>query len=153
MSFDTGAEVAVLSLHRKRGVVESVVRPGLYRVQVNGVRLTVREGDLEAVASKKRRNRPRPTPNASAPSPTAPAADAAGLRVLDLHGLTVDEARNRVAAHVSQAIIAGLDSVEIVHGIGTGALRRAVTADLRKLSVVTNVRPHPTNPGALVVSF
>jgi DNA mismatch repair protein MutS2 len=69
---------------------------------------------------------------------------------LDLHGLTVDEARNRVAAYISRAILAGLDQVEIIHGIGTGRLKKAITADLKSISAVRRVTPHPGNPGVLI---
>jgi DNA mismatch repair protein MutS2 len=150
--FAPGAAVAVLSLGRKRGIVEGLIRKGLYRVQVESLSLSVRERDLEAVAPRRRRASPQSPSSDGEPAAKAD-ADVGGLRVLDLHGLSVEEARNRVAAHVSRAIVAGLDSLEIVHGIGTGALRRAVTADLRALSVVKQVRRHPSNPGAIIVQF
>jgi dsDNA-specific endonuclease/ATPase MutS2 len=41
--------------------------------------------------------------------------------------------------------------VEIIHGIGSGRLKNAVTRDLGALSVVRAVKPHPTNPGITVV--
>jgi hypothetical protein len=44
---------------------------------------------------------------------------------IDLHGARADEAISRVDKFIDQAIAAGLDSVRIVHGQGSGALRRA----------------------------
>jgi DNA mismatch repair protein MutS2 len=70
---------------------------------------------------------------------------------LDLHGLTVDEARNRVAGYISRAILAGHERVEIVHGIGSGRLREMVAKDLASIAVVRAVKPHPSNPGVTLV--
>lgn len=155
MPLEQGTEVAVLTLGRKRGQIVGVIRAGVYRVRVETLILTCREEDLQPVEPRKRR---RPAPAPAAPPPGAPAGeeespDAGALRTLDLHGLSVDEARNRVAGHISRAILAGLDRIEIIHGIGSGAIRRAVTTDLKRLSAVKHVRPHPTNPGVTIVQF
>ena len=69
---------------------------------------------------------------------------------IDLHGLTVEEARNRVAGYISRAILAGHARVEIIHGIGSGKLKTAVTKDLHSIAAVRAVKPHPTNPGVTV---
>ena len=149
MAFSAGTEVVVLSLNR-RGEVEACLRAGVYRVRVGGMVTTVREQDLRPAATKKARNRP----HGSDAQPSAAASQGPAERVhasLDLHGLTVDEARNRVVAYISRAILAGLDQVEIIHGIGTGRLKKAITADLKSISAVRRVAPHPGNPGVLVV--
>jgi DNA mismatch repair protein MutS2 len=150
MAFSAGTEVIVVSLNR-RGEIESCLRTGVYRVRVGGMTTTVREKDLREATIKKIRPAPRAAPESPAESHTHPAAGQGVRASLDLHGLTVDEARNRVAAYISRAILAGLDRVEIVHGIGTGRLKKAVTADLKKIGAVRRVTPHPTNPGALFV--
>ena len=59
-------------------------------------------------------------------------AAAARLTALDLHGERVEAALERLNAHLDDALLAGLDEVVIVHGIGTGALRRAVREALRE---------------------
>jgi DNA mismatch repair protein MutS2 len=148
MAFSTGTEVVVLSLNR-RGEIEACLRAGVYRVRVGGMVTTVREQDLRPAATKKARDRSR----ASGEQPGAAVSQDPPQRVhgsLDLHGLTVDEARNRVAAYISRAILAGLDQVEIIHGIGTGRLKKTITADLKSISAVRRVTPHPGNPGVLI---
>ena len=45
---------------------------------------------------------------------------------LDLRGVRVEEALDRVDEFLSDAVIANLSLVRIVHGVGTGALRNAV---------------------------
>ena len=45
---------------------------------------------------------------------------------LDLRGLRVDEALSRVDEALNDAALDGVDSVRLIHGKGTGALRRAI---------------------------
>ncbi|AGC67797.1 MutS2 protein MutS [Thermoclostridium stercorarium subsp. stercorarium DSM 8532] len=45
---------------------------------------------------------------------------------LDIRGLTTEEARERIDKYIDDAIIAGLHEVSIIHGKGTGALRKSV---------------------------
>ena len=54
------------------------------------------------------------------------------LASLDLHGMTVEEALGAVGLHLDAAIRAGLDRVEIIHGISGGRLRGAVRAFLAR---------------------
>jgi DNA mismatch repair protein MutS2 len=141
-----GAEVIVRSL-RKRGVVTAVLKAGVYRVQVGALSVTAREDELDAPppAKKKRRVEPQVTDGTG-----EGAVDRDVPASLDLHGLTVDEARNRVAGYISRAILAGHERVEIIHGIGGGKLKAAVTKDLTSIAAVRAVKPHPTNPGVTV---
>ena len=50
---------------------------------------------------------------------------------VDLRGLMVEEALERVDKFLDDAVLAGLPQVRIIHGKGTGALRKAVTEALR----------------------
>lgn len=143
-----GQDVLVRPLKR-RGTIVGILKPGTYRVQLGAIVMTAREDELEPAAEGKRKKRAASPPVTSATGEGG-AEGAAALGALDLHGLTVDEARNRVAAHISRAILAGLAHVEIIHGIGTGRLKSAVTKDLKALAVVRAVKPHPTNPGITV---
>ena len=149
MGFTAGTEVIVVSLNR-RGEIETCLRAGVYRVRVGGMTTTAREADLRPATVRQPRPAPQAAPELPAEPRTGRATGEGAPATLDLHGLTVDEARNRVAAYISRAILAGLDRVEIVHGIGTGRLKKAVTADLKKIGAVRRVTPHPTNPGALI---
>lgn len=51
-------------------------------------------------------------------------------RRIDLRGTRVEDALAQVTRLVDEAIAAGLDSVEILHGKGTGALRQAIRQNL-----------------------
>lgn len=142
-----GADVIVKAL-RKRGVILAELKPGVYRVQVGALTMTAREEELETPPVSKKARRW----SGSAASTPGEAPQEGGVPTsLDLHGLTVDEARNRVAGYISRAILAGHERVEIIHGIGSGALRDMVAKDLASIAAVRAVKRHPTNPGVTVV--
>jgi DNA mismatch repair protein MutS2 len=117
-------------------IVEISGRTGRVTLETEGARLVVPSDDVEVV--------PEPV---SGPSPRDLEAEEmrrrAAARVsprLDLHGERVDAALERLTAHLDDALLAGLDEVVIVHGIGTGALRRAVREALAEHPRVRSVR-------------
>jgi DNA mismatch repair protein MutS2 len=61
-------------------------------------------------------------------------------RELLLRRLTVEEALDRLDQYLYDAFMAGLSSVRIVHGKGTGKLRRAVHESLAKHPLVKSYR-------------
>jgi DNA mismatch repair protein MutS2 len=145
---EEGTEVIVRAL-KKRGIVSAILKPGVYRVQVGALTMTAREDELDTPpASKKGR---RLSPATAAPTTGEGPQESGVPTSLDLHGLTVGEARNRVAGYISRAILAGHERVEIIHGIGSGKLKDVVAKDLTSIAAVRAVKPHPTNPGVTLV--
>lgn len=59
---------------------------------------------------------------------------------INLLGKTVDEALSELDKYLDDAYLAHLPSVRIVHGKGTGALRKAVQGYLRKNRIIKNFR-------------
>jgi DNA mismatch repair protein MutS2 len=59
---------------------------------------------------------------------------------LDLRGARVEDALAALEARISAVLLAGGDQLEIIHGVGTGALRDAVRRKLRELPEVREVR-------------
>ncbi|HJP72322.1 MAG TPA: endonuclease MutS2 [Candidatus Limnocylindria bacterium] len=117
-------------------IVEISGRTGRVTLETEGARLVVPSDDVEVV--------PEPI---SGPAPRDLEAEEmrrrAAQRVsptLDLHGERVEAALERLRAYLDDALLAGLDSVVIVHGIGTGALRRAVRDALREHPRVQGMR-------------
>ena len=66
---------------------------------------------------------------------------------LDLRGLRVEEAIPHLDKHLDDAYLAGLPSVRIIHGKGTGALRRAVREQLEEHPLVASYHPGDQHEG------
>src|SRR5688572_26620900 len=92
-------EVLVRSLKR-RGIVVEAMKAGVYRVQVGAMTITAYEEDLEAPGLSKTKKRRQTTASAGVGSESRPVGSASEPTSIDLHGLTVDEARNRVAGYI-----------------------------------------------------
>ncbi len=61
-------------------------------------------------------------------------------RELDLRGLNVDESIVLIEEFFDASILQGLKTVMIIHGKGTGALRKGITEYLRKSNYVESFR-------------
>ena len=84
-------------------------------------------------------------PSREPPAPSAPEAPAVTVRAmvqsdipdeLDLRGRTAQEAREAVRDLVDQAALAGRHEVRVIHGRGTGAVRKAVRDELARHPLV-----------------
>lgn len=62
---------------------------------------------------------------------TSSRADADVKTELDLRGQTVDEALSNMGLFIDKCVLNGITEIRIIHGKGTGALRSAVTEDLK----------------------
>lgn len=60
---------------------------------------------------------------------------------LYLRRMTIDEALLKLDRYLDDAFMAGLSQVTIIHGKGTGSLRRAVREQLGGHSLVGSYRP------------
>jgi DNA mismatch repair protein MutS2 len=69
------------------------------------------------------------------------------LTELNLIGSHVEEALERTQKFLDEALLGELKSVRIIHGYGTGQLRRAVAEFLRTHPFVANYGPAPDNQG------
>ncbi len=66
---------------------------------------------------------------------------------LNIHGMFVKEALDVTVKYLDDAVLAGLPSVRILHGKGTGALRKAVHEELRENSLVSKYQFAPFDQG------
>lgn len=75
---------------------------------------------------------------------------------LNLHGMFVKEALDITIKYLDDAVLAGLPSVRILHGKGTGALRKAVHEELGENPLVSKYQFAPLSQGGegvTVVTF
>jgi len=147
MAFPPGSDVVVIAINRRGRVLDS--RGGIYRVLVGGLTMTCRDNEIRAAktanVAKVRKKEARLSADSSASD------EPRVVRSVDLHGMTVEQARAAVVDFLSRAIMEGADTLEIVHGIGTGRVRDAIRRELQAIAAVRHVRPHPTNPGVTIV--
>lgn len=149
MSYQAGDEVLVLAINRKGRIVERV--GARYRVIVGALTTTCGEDEIRPVDSGCRdRRRARRSIRSTPPVEQTPVTSRL-VRSIDLHGMTVEEAEAAVLAFVNDALLDEADTLEIIHGVGTGRVRRAAIAQLRGISAVKAVRPHPANRGVTIV--
>ena len=69
------------------------------------------------------------------------------LSELNLIGATVDQALDRLDKFLDQATIADVHELRIVHGHGTGQLRRTVAKYLKEHPLVARFEAAPENQG------
>jgi DNA mismatch repair protein MutS2 len=102
-------------------------------------------------------------PPADAPAPPrrrtperqpAPESAIAIERQIDLRGKTADEGRLQVERYIDRASMADVPEVRIIHGKGTGTLKRSIEELLGSHSLVESFRtgePHEGGWGATIV--
>lgn len=134
----------------KEGLILEFQADGVF-VDVGGWKMKCLEKDLSPPnVSKWSKKRDQLVPK------YAPPALAKGEKVqetVDLHGLTVSEALPLVQKLIDRAIIAGLERVSILHGVGTGTLLQAIHKYLASQSVVGKFMLDENNPGVTWVYF
>ncbi|MDA1184943.1 MAG: Smr/MutS family protein [Acidobacteria bacterium] len=123
-----GVEGTVITLHGARAEVD-----------VRGKRLRVSLDDLRAIAG------PRSTATVSLNVDLQPREGL--LSELNVIGSTADDALTRLEKFLDESISTDLLELRIVHGHGTGTLRRAVAQCLTQHPLVERFEPAPQNQG------
>jgi DNA mismatch repair protein MutS2 len=121
-------EGVVLELHGKQAEVE-----------VRGKRLRVPVRDLQVMGGSGSRPAVRVTVDLSPRE--------GSLTELNVIGCTVDEALTRVERFLDESTLTDMQELRIVHGHGTGQLRRAITQFLSDHPLVAGVQTAPQNQG------
>lgn len=127
-----GDAVTILSLGQTGYVLTEPDASGHVLVQAGILKVTVSLSDLaraEEPAESARRAGAAGTRSAGRGSALTKAKELP--TELDMRGLMVDEALDRLDKYLDDAVMAGLPQIRIIHGKGTGALRKAVTDFLR----------------------
>lgn len=114
----------VLSVNQKKQEAE---------VLVGSMRLTVKAKELFSVAP--------PRASKERVRVVRQVAPVAAVRTeINLLGKTVAEAVQEVDAFIDQAVLAGLEEVKIIHGVGTGKLKEGIRNHLRTMKNVAEFR-------------
>lgn len=97
-------------------------------VQIGSLRTNIKSSDCRFI-SKGEKNKPAPVKSVN--SATLLQKTAQIGRDIDIRGLMVDEAEIVIGKFLDDAVMAGLNQVLIIHGKGTGALRKGIHAYLK----------------------
>ncbi|HSZ21319.1 MAG TPA: Smr/MutS family protein [Candidatus Acidoferrum sp.] len=119
-------------------------------VEVGPLRMKVALADITALASEDAPKK-RVLPHGITVR-TQPAAEPAGEEI-NLIGCTVEEATRRVDKFLDQAALAGSSQIRIIHGHGTGALRRGLAEFLKTHPLVEAIRSEAEDRGGNAITI
>lgn len=122
-------------------------------VKVGALKMSFSRDELDVLSRPKKK---KPPAQASSSGEMRPDADTANFKVsLDLRGQTVDEACLEVDRFIDRASLAKVERVELLHGKGTGALRKGIQLHLKRHRQVAEFRdgdPYEGGWGVTVVN-
>ncbi len=148
-----GTFVKVLSMNTTGRIIGRPNKAGEVEVQMGIIRANIKLTDLEPAAEQE------------ITGPSIKGTGAGRIRMqktssisssLNLIGLTTAEALGELDKYLDDAYLSRLESVQIVHGKGTGALRNAVHKKLKETSFVKDYRlgnPGEGDAGVTIVTF
>src|SRR2546426_5206384 len=119
------------------GEIASVAEHGTYIVLVGGIKVRVpKEGLQPAAARRERESRSHELVHS-----------VQAKNEIDLRGMYGDEAVEAVERFITDAVVTGLHRVDIIHGKGTGALRKRITSYLKGNPAIKSFRLGEWNEG------
>lgn len=133
-----GDSVYIGRLGKEGTVINDPGASGRLLVEVGSLRVEVSPGEVEI------RRKAKPEAPDRQPKVHIDRADAVSMEV-DLRGLTVDEASDVVDQYLDSLSLAGMEQATIIHGHGTGALRKKIGDFLKRHPLVREQRLG--NPG------
>jgi DNA mismatch repair protein MutS2 len=140
--FSIGDSVFVSSLNLNGEVVTLPNAKGDLYVQMGMMRSLVNIKDLEILKSSKeiKKEEQRQEANARNTGRTSMKKAATISPEINLLGLTVSEAVAKLDKYLDDAYLSNLSQVRVIHGKGTGALRKGIHQYLRKVNYVTSFK-------------
>ncbi len=155
-----GQEVFVRSFNRKGSLLQYDQGDEQALVQIGALKANVALGELFHPSEAQRREHARgrrsggrrqrggaPADEGFAERDQRLAIPQTGDNTVDLRGLRVDEALEKVDMFLDHAFLANRAGVHIIHGHGTGALKRAVRGHLVDSPYVSEFRPGDKGEG------
>lgn len=136
-----GDTVKVLS-YGQQGVITKKLADHEFEVQIGILKVKVTDRDVEKISTQ------------AAPKKAERAVRSSrGLRStrasseLDLRGQRYEEALTNLDRYIDSSLLAGLNTITIIHGIGTGAIRNGVQQYLKRNRHVKSYSYAPANQG------
>ena len=135
-----GDTVELLKMGTQAEVV-GVNKDGTLQLQAGILKLKAKQSEVRVLEDVTARKKQSAKDKQRAASVSRPFRASAAKAELDLRGMMVDEALGTVDLFLDNAVMGRLETVTIIHGKGTGALRKAVREHLKKSRYVKEFRP------------
>ena len=142
--FEKGDRVEILSLQQK-GEIEELVGNNRAKIKIGNVLTTVEIRNLRKIGDQIGTNEITRKSYLSMETDIHPE--------IHLRGMTGEEALEALDKYLDKAALSGLHQVYVVHGKGTGALRKILTEYLRKHPDVDSLRLGNWNEGGSGVTI
>ena len=136
--FTVGGEVLHRMWNRKAVLRELDEKNGKGKIDLNGVTMWAPLSDLQPAAG---------APSGPKGNVTTKVSGPVSFLRLDLRGKRADLALAELEHFLDRSLLSGVEGVEIVHGRGTGALRKAVHELLRTFPGVDSFHTAPEDQG------
>src|SRR5699024_171654 len=142
-TFRPGDDVKVLSLNQVGNVLKRI-NNNEYLVQVGIMKVNVKQNDLQGVKSHKKA--------IEKPLATVKGSNYQVKTELDLRGERYENHLLRMEKYIDDALLGGYQKVYIIHGKGTGALRKGVQDFARNHRSISEYRFGSQGEGGSVVT-
>lgn len=133
----------LVTAYGQRGTLTTQLKDKVWEAQVGLIKMTLSEDEFTLARVEAPKKQPQ-----KKPIHTLKKATTQGPRArLDLRGKRYEEALHELEAFIDQALVNNMSQVDIIHGIGTGVIREAVTKYLRQNKHVKSFAYAPQNAG------
>jgi DNA mismatch repair protein MutS2 len=143
-----GDEVKIVHLNQKGTVVELVNDKEVF-VQIGSMRSRVKRSSLQWMGPAKSASATKPS---VAIPPTLQRTNRSISLELDVRGYALDDAIMAVDQYLSEVVLAGFAQVTIIHGVGTGVLRKGIQQHVKNHRAVKSHRTGRYGEGDLGVT-
>jgi DNA mismatch repair protein MutS2 len=140
-ALQVGDHVRVVHLEQKGHILE--IKGNDVMVQIGSMKTKVKKNQLELLEQEKLPTR-SVTSRKDKPKHIS--------MEIDLRGMNVEEGIYEVDRYIDQAVLAGLSTIHIIHGMGTGVLRKGIQEFLKTHRQVKSFRLGGEGEGGLGVT-
>lgn len=144
---DPGEDVNIVTLRQEGTVISADDERKEAVVSVGIMKMTLPYKSLKKIEKKEKQNLTRATRN------IVKSKSGNVAREVDLRGLNVEEAIVKVEKYLDDACMAGHEEVTVIHGIGTGILKREITQLLKHNPHVKSMREGKYGEGGIGVTI
>ena len=136
----------IVTAYGQRGTLTSQAKNGNWEAQVGLIKMSLKADEFTLVRTQAEAQQPKKKQINVVKKAKKTSSDGPRAR-LDLRGKRYEEAMQELDAFIDQALLNNMSQVEIIHGIGTGVIRDAVTKYLRRHRHVKNFEYAPQSAG------